>query len=280
MLADQLNPCLIAFRVCRLADDALADGFVDGGIVGLRIGEFELLESDGHEFVEGPLHTTLHRLGEEGGEVLVLGFGGHETAQGIARLFHVVGDEGGAMLFVEAVVEALAQLLLAGVGLADLEGLRLLDHLALEHLEGLVGQFGADRSTHVAVGLTLVEVKHTDDAAIQVLGQCHQLFHDERGLYGVVDVGHEVLDAVDDCQVGFDASDGHLDHPPTGFIAEASEVEGIEVVVESRRCLLVLGIVAADEGNDTFLLELLGRLLTLFGVNPNDLEGYFACPCQ
>ena len=138
------------------------------------------------------------------------------------------------------------------------------DRLTLEHLKGLVGQFGTDRAAHVAILLALVLMEHTDDTAVQFLGQRHQLFHDECRLHSIVDVGHEILDAVDDADVRLDGADGHIHYLPPSLEAEAAKVEGVEGVVDR---------IGLGQRDDTFFQELLRRLLALLGVGPEHLQG-------
>ena len=155
-------------------------------------------------------------------------------------------------------------LLLSGVSLGHLESARLLDDLTLEHLKGLVGQFGTDAATHVAILLALVQMEHTDDTAVRVLGQFHELFHDDRRLRSIVDVSHEILDTVNDGNIRFDGTDGHIHQPLSLLIPMTAQVERVERRVVER--------LYPSQWQDTFLLNLLGRLLTLFSVNPQHFQ--------
>ena len=149
-----------------------------------------------------------------------------------------------------------------------LKGLTLVDGLALEYLEGLVGQFGTDGAAHVAVLFALVLVEHTDDTAVLVLGECHEMFHDECRLHRVVDVGHKILDTVEDDDIGLEHADGHIDHLLAPVETKTAEVEGIEPCVVER--------FEVCQRHDTVFQDLLRALLTLFGVYPKHLQRLFA----
>ena len=75
-------------------------------------------------------------------------------------------------------------------------------------------------------------MEYADDATVVDLCQCHEMLHDDGSLYGVVDVGHQILDAVDDDEVWFDVIDGYGDHFASRLIAHSSEVEGKQTFVE------------------------------------------------
>ena len=118
--------------------------------------------------------------------------------------------------------------------MADLKRVGLVfltDHLALEHLEGLVGELRTNGTTHVPVLLALVEVEHTDDATILTLRQSHQLFHDACCLNSIVDVGHKVLDAVDDADVGFNGTNCHINHLTSFLVAKSPQIKSKERIV-------------------------------------------------
>ena len=102
----------------------------------------------------------------------------------------------------------------------------ILDDGTLEHLEGLVGQFGTDGAAHVPVLHALVQMEHTDDAALLILGQCHQFFHDKRCLYGIVDVRHQILDTINDAEVWFDGPNGYIDHLAALLESKATQIKG------------------------------------------------------
>ena len=57
------------------------------------------------------------------------------------------------------------------------------------------------------------------------------MFHEHRCLYSIVDVGHEVFDAVENDEVGLDLADGELHKLTTPVIAHTAEVKGKEEVI-------------------------------------------------
>ena len=192
----------------------------------------------------------------------------HEASMRITGLFLIVCQFLGQPLFVDAVIKFPLHTPLAGERVRHLKGFTLVDGLALEYLKGLVGQFGTDGAAHVAVLFALVLVEHTDDTAVLVLGECHEMFHDERRLHRVVDVGHEVLDTIEDDDVGLEHADGHINHLLAPVETETTEVEGIELCVVERFDVC--------QRHDSVFQDLLRALLTLFGVNPKHLQRLFA----
>ena len=126
----------------------------------------------------------------------------HPSTVVITRCFLIVCQHHRLSLFVDVVVEVTLHFLFTTEGVADLEYFAVLDHLALEHFEGLVGQLSTNGTTHVAVLFALVQMKHTDNATFILLGQRHQLLHDDCSLYSIVDVGHQVFNTVNDADVG------------------------------------------------------------------------------
>ena len=112
-------------------------------------------------------------------------------------------------------------------------------------------------------------MEHADDAAFLVLGQCHQFLHDVCRLYGIIDVGHQVLDAVDDTDIRFDGLDGHVYHPSACLKTQSTQVEGKE--------LRIVQLPDLSQGHDPFFQDLLRALLTLFRIYPQHFQRFF---CQ
>ena len=78
------------------------------------------------------------------------------------------------------------------------------------------------------VPLAFVLVEHTDNATVLRLGQCHQFFHDKRCLYGIVDVGHQVFDTINDAEVWFDGPNGYIDHLAAFLESKSAQIIRID----------------------------------------------------
>ena len=116
----------------------------------------------------------------------------------------------GQSVAVDLVVELLRLVVLAGSRLLDDELVFLFQLFAEEHVVRLLQHHGAEPSPQVALRAGAVEVDDAHDAALEVGGQLHQLFHQSRGLLAAVDVERQVADVVEDDEVGAVGLDGQL----------------------------------------------------------------------
>ena len=172
----------------------------------------------------------------------------------------------GDALLVEGKLHLLRDVVLAGVGLRPSEDT--LARLAtLIDLEGFVLQLRSYPSAQVAVLGRLVLVEHTDNAAPVGGGQVHEPLDDVLGYHTVVDVGHQVADAIEHNQVGTVVGYSRLEQRQTLGKGLAAHVEDVEPLHGKT----VLG--DACHRDDAVLQDVLRRLLALFGIVPQHVQG-------
>ena len=149
----------------------------------------------------------------------------------------------------------------------NLEGLGVRHLGTRPDLEGFVGQLSAYPTTHVTVGIALVLMEYIDDAAMMDLGHGHLFFDDNCGLGAIVDVENQVFRAIDNHEVGLELLNGNGQQFTPFLPADATDVEDEKLVVE----ILAFPL---REGEDAFDEDLLGGLGTLFGIVPENTDGF------
>ena len=109
------------------------------------------------------------------------------------------------------------------------------------------------------------------DAALEVGGQLHQLFHQSRGLLTAVDVERQVADVVEDDEVRAIGLDGQRHHLTALLVGGRADVEHIEPLIWER-CLYQFGDPAGQ--------DVLRRLQALLGVEPEHAQRFLPDPFQ
>ena len=276
--------------IVGLEDDFLVDGLTENLVVELVLDGIGLGVDLGLEGVLGVLLAGRHDVGEEqldvedvlaaflvgipgievgvglGGATALLELGHHLTLRlelGLDQL--VLGTTIGDARVVHGKAETVGDVVLAGVGLAPRE-----DALGgpgtLIDLEGLVLELRTDPTAQVPVFDGLVLVEDTHDATVALGGQAHESLDHVLGHDTVVDVAHEVTDAIEDHQVGMTEADDRLEVWQAVGKGTLADVEDVELL-HGKLILLDACHLA-----DTLTEDVLRGLITLFGVIPEDVQ--------